>query len=280
MKFLNTRSLMLAAGLTAALAGPAAAQPNDLKPSDVVFLSLQAMAENPSTGRIANVGRFYERLNMDNLNEAERFALGEVYFLNFKPREAFAAYEPFMDGTDMRARIAWHRNMQIQFRAFRQFDEVERMLEAYRAKFQPIPEDVWNGGRQIFNFAEKYDREGKHQAVVDVIMAEIERLPRNAPYRAFRLPAKHLKSFDAVGRGEEARELLQAIQNEMAEQLAALTAANPGGIRMYAKPRHEEGRYYRMEEGLLGAAFSPGYPSLEMRVRHYQWLIDEIDLVL
>ena len=259
---------------------PAFAQETDkLKPTEVLYLSLKAMAENPGAGRLETVSRFFERIDESELDDNEEFARGEVAFVQLRPGEVLYQLEPFMEGDDLRARIAWQKAMQVHFRAYQRHDQVIEMIEQYWEKFDPDPVDIWHTDWQIWNFATKYRNEGRHDKVVEIILKEISRLPRNAPYRSFRLPVAFIGSFAIEGRTDEAVKLIREIRTEMDKQLLEIRQQNPDGVRIFPAVEMKPGTYYRMEEGLEGTAFEPGYPSLSLRVRQYVQLIDELRLV-
>lgn len=278
VKYLKSLIFLCAALLLSPLHAIAQTANSSLQPTEVVYYSLKAMAENPTANRIATIKQFFERLETENLSQEQEFALGEVYFLNFKPRESYAQYEPFMSGNDMRARIAWQKTMQINFAGFRRHELVEEMIEDYWEKFEPIRADIWDTSRQIRNLAYKYQNEGDYQKAVDLITREIERLPRNAPYRAFRLPVVFMKSFEAVGQREEALELIQSIRGKMREDLARFAKQNPDGTMIFKEVNLSPGTYYRLEEGLEGAPFSGQYPLPSLRIRQYMQLINELGI--
>ncbi len=247
-----------------------------LKPTEVLYLSLKAMEDNPGAGRLETVSRFFERIDTNELGPAEEFARAEVSFVNLRPGESLYQFESFMDGNDFRARIAWQKSMQIQFRGYRRPELVEEMLVEYRERFQPDPTDVWDAWLQVANFASKYRDEGQHDKVVDIILEEIDRLPRNAPYRSFRLPVTFFGSFAAEGKADQALTLIREIRAEMQTQMQALKRENPNGLTLFVPVQHSAGTYYRMEDGLEGTALRPGYPSQSLRVRQYMRLISEL----
>lgn len=249
-----------------------------LDPTEVLYLSLKAMAENPGAGRLETVSRFFQRIKTEELSADQEFARAEVSFVNLRPGEALYQFESFMDGSGLRSRIAWQKSMQIHFRAYQKHDLVEQLVEDYWQKFTPDPADIWHADLQITNLANKYMREGNHAKVVAIIVKEIERLPRNAPYRSFRLPVLFMGSFVAEGKREQAVQLIRDIRADMQRQLNALSADHPGGIRLFQPVDPRPNTYYRMEEGLEGTALEPGYPSLSLRVRQYMRLISELRL--
>ena len=91
-------------------------EPDKLKPTEVLYLSLKAMEENPGAGRLETVSRFFERIDESELDDNEEFARGEVAFVQLRPGEVLYQLEPFMEGDDLRARIAWQKAMQVHFR--------------------------------------------------------------------------------------------------------------------------------------------------------------------
>lgn len=251
-----------------------------LQPTEVVYYSLKAMAENPTAPRLPTIKQYFDRLNTENLNEKQEYALGEVYFLNLKPRESLAQYEKFMGDDDMRARIAWQKVMQINFAARDLHEKVEGMIEDYWQKFTPVPQDIWHVDKQIKNLATKYAREGNHQKVVDIITREVNRLPTNAPYKSLSLPAAFLSSFVAVGKEKEAKDMLRKSVVTMRQGLADLVSEQKADICIFQRTPPNSNTYFRLEEGLAGAPFEPNYPTVGLRALQYIRLIAEIELVL
>lgn len=265
------------------IAGSANALPPSegmLLPTDVLYLSFKSMAENPTLGRLEQVGEYFGRVQVENLSEEQKFALGEVYFINLKPDEALAEFEPFMDGDDLRARIAWQRVMQIRFRAYNETDRVEQMIKQYRDKFEPSGMDVWDIERQIENIATMYQKAGNYQRVVDLITEELGRYSGNAPYMVYTLPGQFMKSFEETGNVELALQLMSEIRGKLKNVVANYVKDNPGGHVFYKAAEYVPGREYRMEEGLLGITFDENYPPPELRFNQYNMIINQIDASL
>lgn len=248
-----------------------------LLPTDVLYLSFKSMAENPTMGRKNQVGAYFGRVQTENLDEVQKFALAEVYYVNLKPTEALTAFEPFMDGDDLRARIAWQRVMQIRFRAYNEPERVEEMVNEYRAKFEPNRIDVWGVEGQIVNIAGKYQRAGNYQKVVDLIREELARLPHNTPYMVFRAPGQFMKSFQETGNIELAEKMITEIHNDLKNVAANYIKTHPEGSMFYKAADYVPGRVYRMEEGLLGAVFEENYPTSELRFNQFDLVINELN---
>lgn len=278
--FQRTKQTGLAVGvlLLGVMCAANAQEESKLKPTEVLYYSLKAMAENPGANRLETVSEFYKRLDETELDDVEEFARAEVAFVNLLPGEAQYYYEPYMSESGMRARIAWQKVMQIQFRGYRRPDITEEMIADYHKKFAPDPADIWDTSFQIANFANTYLSEGEHEKVVDIVLKEVARMPRNAPYRAFALPVQFIGSFAAIGRLDEAMALIRDIRREMQQQLLTITSGQPNGAVVYAPVPLKTGRYLRMEEGLDGGAFDNDYPSQTLRVRQYMRLISELRL--
>lgn len=252
----------------------------ELLPTDVLYLSLKSMTENPTMSRMEQVGPFFSRMKTEDLNDDEKFALGEVYFLNFKPKEAIAAFEPFMNGDGIRARIAWQRAIQIRFRSFKEVERAEEMVGEYRTKFKPNKVDVWGLERQILNLAGKYQQERNYQKAVDLITQELERLPKNTPFMAFRVPGQFIKSFQETGNADLVEKLITEIQKGLKNAEADYVKAHPEGGVYYKAADYVPGRLYRMEEGLRGIISDDSYPTPELRHTQLNLIINELEATL
>lgn len=141
--------------------------------------------------------------------EAEQFALAELYFVALKPDEARAAFRPFLDGDDLRARMAWQRLMQMSAVAYGDFERVERLITEYRAKFSPDMRDPYHTFSGTRALAAHFKGQGNHAKVVELILAELAALPSSHPRYAAGLARSNHESFAVIGRTAEAVEILR-----------------------------------------------------------------------
>lgn len=195
-------------------------KPGMLLPSEALILMYNAVDQNPDVSRIDNTLPYLERVITTNLSSDEQFYLGEVYFWDFKPKEAEEAYKPFLTEDSKRGRSAWQRTMQIKFRAYDLHEEVETDLKKYRRKFKPIPADRYGLFGQVYNVASLYQGKNEHEKVIQLIEEELSTLNHEGAYRSFQLPAYFIESYKAVGKNEEAIQLLQSAKSRLEQTLA------------------------------------------------------------
>lgn len=191
-----------------------------LLPSEALVLMYNAVDHNPDVSRIDNTLPYLERVITTNLSSDEQFYLGEVYFWDFKPKEAEEAYKPFLTENGKRGRSAWQRTMQIKFRAYDLHSEVESDLKKYRKKFKPMPEDRYGLFGQVYNVASLYQGKNEHEKVLQLISDELNTLNHEGAYRSFQLPAYFIESYKAVKKNEEAIQLLQSAKVGLEKTLA------------------------------------------------------------
>lgn len=185
-------------------------KPGMLLPSEALVLMYNAVDQNPDVSRIDNTLPYLERVITTNLSPDEQFYLGEVYFWDFKPREAEEAYKPFLDEEGKRGRSAWQRTMQIKFRAYDLHAEVEEDIKKYRDRFKPMPEDRYGLFGQVYNVASLYQGKNDHEKVLYLVTEELNTLNYEGAYTSFQLPAYFIESYKALGKHEEAIELLRS----------------------------------------------------------------------
>lgn len=140
---------------------------------------------------------------------AERLALGDLLFLNYRAVEADAHFDGLLARDDLIGRHAWQRAMQIRRQAFERTDEVRRMLREYKGKFPPTELDIFGRFQQVFNFAASDFKAGKEKVAIALILDEISWLPANAPHQSFRIPVLLSKQVEASGRREEIARVLR-----------------------------------------------------------------------
>lgn len=198
-----------------------------LLPSEALALTYSAMNADLTGNRMAIIGHILPRVITENQKGDELFALGDLYFWNFKPKESAEAFEAFMDEDGLRGRSAWQRMLQIKFRAFEKHEEVETLIKAYRKKFKAIPEDRYAMFGQIWNVASRYEKMGEYKKVVQLVEEELASLKYDAAYRSFILPAIFFKSYSELGKINAARKHLEVAAENLKKTLSKRKAAMP-----------------------------------------------------
>lgn len=178
-----------------------------LLPSEALKKAFDDLAANK--GQQKDICRGYlAQARTEGLPEDERFALAELYFVSLMPDESKALFQPFLAGTDFRARMAWQRMMRMNAVAYEDFAAVEKALPEYRAKFPPDRRDLYHSYSGVQGLADHYRKAGDHQKVVDLVSAEIAQLPADAPFYSAVLAGSFFESFAKVGKAAEAARIL------------------------------------------------------------------------
>lgn len=147
-------------------------------------------------------------------NPVDRAALGDLFFLNFRPVEADELFSGLLDRTDLIGRLAWQRAMQIRRQAFDRAVEVQKMIIAYRKKFPYVEDDVFGVSQQIAGFAGTFFADGRSDKAIDLILEEIRMTPATGPYRTFTL----YKLFkDQIKRSNRENEIKSLLSSKLVE---------------------------------------------------------------
>jgi len=119
-------------------------QPDSLLPTVALhrFHEELATADRSAQGDIAE--RALKVTQRGNLDDGERFALGELFFVALQPDPADSLFSLYLDGTDLRARMATQRKLRITMAAFTVYRGMEDSIRAARARFPVIPADPWH----------------------------------------------------------------------------------------------------------------------------------------
>lgn len=236
--------LSLSSILSLALQAQSAAR-DSLLPSSALHVLNDSLTRvsGDSQGKIAS--GLLRRTRTHGLESAEVFALAELRFAAFDPDGAHALFLQFMNGSDLRARIARQRVLRIAMAARDQYAGVEDTLAAMRRRLAPMPEDPWHFSSAVSTLAKYHADRGDHQAVVRIVLDEVRALPLDGLYFSHLLPATYLSSFAQVGQRDAAIAHLVAVRDA---QLSARRSTR--GETPPATP-HRAGVFHRLEEGLL-----------------------------
>lgn len=210
------------------------------------------------------------RTQKAGLTRVEEFALGEVHYSAFQPKEARAVYEKFTGGSDLFARQARQRIMWMEMAAMQQYDGIERQIDSYRAKFQPSPEDLRHLYFPVFGLADHYAKTEPEKAV-KLVLDEIRSLPRDVPFYSLSLVVPLYEAFRSTGRTAEALELLKSAR-EVYSKSPLVT--NPPQRTAVA---HRAGVIHIPEQGLMLDYDIPHDPFLARASQRVQALIQKIE---
>ena len=221
-------------------------QPDSLLPTVALhrFHEELATADRSAQGDIAE--RALKVTQRGNLDDGERFALGELFFVALQPDPADSLFSLYLDGTDLRARMATQRKLRITMAAFTVYRGMEDSIRAARARFPVIPADPWHMQAAVSTLARYHADRGEHAVAVRLVMEEIETLPEDGIFFSHALPGAFLASFQHEGKGDVALTHMRRVRE-------ALIAAGNRSARGERPPvaSHVSGVLHRLEEGLL-----------------------------
>ena len=238
-----------------------------LLPSEALTLMYAAVDANPDGKRIDATKRYQSRVITIGLSDEEQFYLGETYFWNFMPIEAKAAYTPFLTRDDKFGRVAWQRVMQINFAGFKMYDEVEEQLTLFYKRFKVEPDDRSFMVEAVMNLGRKYQGEGNHEKVLQLIDNEYSHLNFEGPYISYILPAIFIESYKALQKTDKAISMLEKAKDGLQETLDNREKEIPEKDNRYAQN-------YKIEEMLTAVTEKLGYAQ---RNEKFERLIESID---
>jgi hypothetical protein len=210
--------------------------PGQLLPSEAFKLMMMEAMNRPESSRKDIYEAILPRVMTESLGEEDQFYLGEVYFFALMPEEARDAYYPLLDGTDMTARVAWQRLLQIRFRAFQMYERAAMDMVNFRKRFPAEPADREYLSRQVQNFGSHYADQGSHVKVVEVVEQELAALNFEGAYTSFVHPATFIDSYVAIGKKGKALEHLKSARMGLAKTLADRKLVEPREDYVYPLP--------------------------------------------
>lgn len=222
-------------------------QPDSLLPTLALHQfheELAAATDRSAQGDIAE--RILKLTQRGNLHDAERFALAELFFVALKPDPADSLFSLYLDGSDLRARMATQRKLRITMAAFTVYRGMEDSIRAARARFPVTPADPWHLQASVSTLARYHAERGEHATAVRLVMDEIATLPEDGLFFSHALPGAFLASFEHEGKRDVALAHIRRVRD-------ALSAAGNSSARGEQPPaaQHVAGVVHRLEEGLL-----------------------------
>ena len=242
-------------GLLLVLPGASAwaQQADSVLPTEVLHSMIQEMLAHPERPQGENTMKFVSRARTKGLDDRERLALGEVYFLAFMPEEAREIYQAYLERNDDLGRLAWQRLMRITFAAESKHAEAEQMLEAFYRKFRPTPLDEGYGSQMASDLARHWRSKGDNERAIGFILREYNAVSAEGAYVGLSLPARMSDLFAAAGRLEEAKQLTrQALEKLKAVAERDTIDSNPyqNANRGINQP-HRAGTLHNAARGLI-----------------------------
>ena len=205
--------------LSASASGPSApaetVAPDSALPSSLVYYIHAQNYLQPEWAQNAIAWPLVEIAREERLSDHERFFLGQLYFMAFKPNEAYAIFEDFAHRDDWYGWLARQRLAIMDTRAFENFERLESNLKATRKNFAFDPEFA-----SITGFAERalcqhWGAQGEHDRVVDFALDAMKSTPRDAAYRPLYMAGVCFESFEKTGRQDEAFDIADDIRRDL-----------------------------------------------------------------
>lgn len=265
----HLRPFAPALGFLLGFSTPLPAQEEQLLPTQALHeIYLQADVEGKNRKQIAP--GIVARTQKTGLGRDEEFALGEVYYSAFQPQEARAVYEKFARGSDAFARQALQRMMWMEMAAMQKYDGIEAQIDAYRARFRPVKDDLRHLYFPVFGLADHYAKTDPEKAV-KLVLDEIRSLPQDVPYYSLSLIVPLFEAFERTGRAAEALTLLKAARETYSK---SPFVTNPPQKTAVA---HRAGVIHMPEQGLMLDYPVPHDPFLARVSQRVNALIEKLE---
>ena len=170
-----------------------------------------------------------------------------------KKDEAIKVYEKVGRGKDLSAREARKMLIDLEVPEVENNPErYEKMLEDYRAKFAPSPEDIFGLYNQVAVLSRHYNENKNPEKAIEIVQAEINYLNFDIPYFSYRLLSGRYQSYLDLNRREEIVELLESYKKKFED-----IAAEREKISLQMRRRPKSTTKPRMDSIRLPARCSP-----------------------
>ncbi len=155
------------------------------------------------------------------LSQEETLKYAELLTWADKKDEAIKVYEKVGRGKDLSAREASKMLIDLEVPEVEDNPELyEKMLEDYRARFAPSPEDTFGLYNQVAVLSRHYNENKNQEKAIEIVQAEINYLNFDIPYFSYRLLSSRYQSYLDLNRREAIIELLESYKKKF-EGIAA-----------------------------------------------------------
>jgi thiol-disulfide isomerase/thioredoxin len=193
----------------------------------------------------------------DNLDQKELMSLAYLYIFADHDEKAFALYATLAEGGGESAEQASNMRLIFSIMKSKKYDDIGRFIAFHQEHFPySTDRDDLILIRSLSDYLEYLAQQGDHKAVVDLILAELDRLPDppGIAYAAPTLIGQNLDSFTALGRKDEAVKLMRRYRDTY-KALYAEKSAHQHQIERIVKELEAQ----LMQLGLEGTA-APSIP--------------------
>jgi len=162
-----------------------------------------------------------ETINPKGMSTEETMKYAELLTWADKNAEAVEVYEKVSRGKDVFAREASKMLIDLEVPEVEN-DPVlyEKMLQDYRAKFAPSPEDTFGLYNQVAVLSRFYNENKNPEKAIEIVQDEIQYLNFETPNFSYRLLSARYQSYLDLDRRDEIIELLEGYKKRF-EDIAA-----------------------------------------------------------
>ncbi len=160
-------------------------------------------------------------INLKRLSRDETLKYAELLTWADKNDEANKAYEKVGRGKDILAREASKMLIRLKVPEIENNPDLyEKMLEDYRAKFAPSPEDIWGLNELVIMLYRHYLENENLEKVIEIVQAEIDYLNFDAPYNSYRLLPGRYQTYLDLNRRDEIVERVESYKKKFEDIVA------------------------------------------------------------
>lgn len=174
----------------------------------------------------------------ENLDDEERFFWAQLNYMSFKAVEAYDLFGEFAHRDDWYGAVARERRVNMDTRAFQDFERLQANVEEAAKKFDPKPEFAAFSGWGELSLCIQLGNRGEHERAADFTVQTVNGTPRDAAYGAFYMLERCFVSFEETGREQEALSLAAAVREDLKRSLAQ--RESQAGEHAAYDPRHYE----------------------------------------
>jgi thiol-disulfide isomerase/thioredoxin len=158
-------------------------------------------------------GEVLATVKTNDLTRKEAVDLADLLTRADRNELAIPIIDRLASGSDMAARKANQQYMQLLIQD-EKYEELETRVIAFHDKFKPVPDDLNACYNALHALVPYFTEEGDNERAYELIMAELNALPRDAPYYSFLLLISFPHIFESVGKTGERLSLMEEIKSE------------------------------------------------------------------
>lgn len=188
-------------------------------PSTLVDYAHMEAFLNPDKVQNHIVAPLIQHALVENLSDHERFYLGQLYFMAFKPDDAYEIFGEFIDRDDEFGWLARQRRMIMEARAYSDIEAVRESVLFERRNFPFNPRHAVATGFGERTLCEHWVNIGEHNRAIDFALQTLSQTPFDAPYGTLYMIIHCFPSFEAQAREEEALSITRSVVEALVQEL-------------------------------------------------------------